>query len=254
MKPQIWDYVSAPAPRYMLRLHILQRLFDQYLPRSHFRFFEIGPGRGDVAAYVNSTADSKGGVVVDFAEASVEYLSKRFHSASNMQVHRGSFQDAELRDSFDVALAFEVLEHVPDDEAMLINIANKLEKDGLLFLSVPAYMRKWQKQDEYAGHLRRYERTELTQKLRSSGFDPLEIYDYGFPLTTLLRPIRWVAYRKRPEESAEELTKRSGVDRPFFEKKSTTVSLLLYRPFQWLQWFFRRSELGDGLIVVAKKV
>lgn len=254
MKSRIWDYVSAPAPRYILRLDVLQDLFDHYLPKSGFRFVEIGPGRGDVAAYVNSIAGPKGGVVIDFAEESIKYLSERFSATPTLQVYSGTVREVELANMFDVALAFEVLEHVPNDEEVLSDVAAKLRADGLLFISVPAYERKWQRQDDYAGHLRRYERSELSQKLRKAGFEPLEIVDYGFPLTSLLRPIRWFAYRQRPQGSAEELTKRSGMDRPFFENKPVTMSLFFYRPFLILQRFFKRSELGDGLILVARKV
>ncbi|MDO6460358.1 class I SAM-dependent methyltransferase [Granulosicoccaceae sp. 1_MG-2023] len=237
----------------MLRLDVLNRLFDTYLKDRAFRFLEIGPGLGDVGRYLETFENCTAGVLVDFSEQSSEHLKKRFAGSAGVSVQYGDIMQLEELSDFDVMLAFEVLEHVENDEQMLAGIAQKLVPGGLFFMSVPAYQKKWQRQDEYAGHLRRYERAELNSKLRNAGFELLEIVDYGFPLTSLMRPVRWFAYRNRPSEDAVELTKRSGVDRPFFSTKSTQLARLFYWPFQKIQWLFRKGELGDGLIVVARK-
>jgi SAM-dependent methyltransferase len=83
--------------------------------------------------------------------------------------------------TFDRAIASEVLEHIPDDEAALDELARVLKPGGTLAVTVPSWFPErlcWLLSDEYhapkaaGGHVRIYTESELRRKLRASGFVP----------------------------------------------------------------------------------
>ncbi len=73
--------------------------------------------------------------------------------------------------SFDAAVAGDILQTVPDDLAVLREMKRVLRDGGTLCLTVPAYATLWGEQDEIRGHRRRYTASELRRKLNNSGFE-----------------------------------------------------------------------------------
>ena len=88
---------------------------------------------------------------------------------------------------------FDVLEHIQDDIQCCSDLHNIITKDGLLFLTVPAYMSLWSEEDSLAGHFRRYTKKELTSKLISAGFR-IEYASYFFSIL----PIAIFLFRTLP--------------------------------------------------------
>ena len=251
----LFEYISAPAPRYLLRLCVLNSLFKKILTGKEKSFIEIGPGRGDVFHYLIDRPCISRGVAIDFSEESVANLKKRITTKKDYSVFCIDLFEEDFNESFDYILAFEVLEHIEQDEKFLDILYKITNTNGSVFISVPAYMKKWQMQDEYSGHIRRYEKHELAEKLEEAGFIVDTIIDYGFPLTTLIKPLRQLYYKEgASNQSLKERTKKSGHERKFFGNKNTFITLIILSPFIWLQRFFYTKQLGDGLIVIARKI
>ena len=74
--------------------------------------------------------------------------------------------------SFDAVLAFEILEHVKDDQGVLDEMARVLRPGGIVAVSVPLHAALWSELDEACAHVRRYEPEELWAKLRRAGLEP----------------------------------------------------------------------------------
>jgi SAM-dependent methyltransferase len=72
---------------------------------------------------------------------------------------------------FDVVGAFDVLEHIEEDERALLEMHAALQPGGGLVVTVPQHPALWSAVDEYSRHVRRYRRSELLTKLRDSGFE-----------------------------------------------------------------------------------
>jgi SAM-dependent methyltransferase len=66
--------------------------------------------------------------------------------------------------------AYEVLEHVEDDRAVLAELARVLAPGGLLVLSTPLHRARWQEFDRVVGHARRYEPAALLATIETHGF------------------------------------------------------------------------------------
>jgi len=71
---------------------------------------------------------------------------------------------------FDVVGAFDVLEHVIEDENVLVQMFNAVRPGGGLLVTVPQHPFLWSASDQYAMHQRRYNRAELRTKVESARF------------------------------------------------------------------------------------
>ena len=102
----------------------------------------------------------------DLSKAALDVLEK--HGAI---VHYGLLQDHKFPDgSFDLIGLFEVLEHVPDDEGLLRELARLTPPGGHLALTVPLGMKHYCSFDRYMGHVRRFEPAELRSKVERAGY------------------------------------------------------------------------------------
>lgn len=71
---------------------------------------------------------------------------------------------------FDYVVSLNVLEHCPDDEAVLRQFLEHLVPGGRCLLYVPALMALWTTNDTRVGHQRRYERNGLVALFERAGF------------------------------------------------------------------------------------
>jgi len=70
----------------------------------------------------------------------------------NSSVTEIPFQDKE----FDLVCAFDVIEHVEDDKKAVNELYRVCKSDGIVFITVPAFMSLWSEHDEVNHHYRRY--------------------------------------------------------------------------------------------------
>jgi SAM-dependent methyltransferase len=120
---------------------------------------EIGPG-------VFPRFPVAGTHVVELSSAALEVLAARGAIA-----HRGLLEQQNFADgSIDLVGIFEVLEHVPDDEGLLRELARITRAGGRLMLSVPLGMKYFCSYDTFVGHVRRYEPEELRGKVERAGY------------------------------------------------------------------------------------
>ncbi len=252
--PSIFDFVLAPAPRYLMRLALIERLI-RTLPGRVGRFLEVGPGMGDVSVYLAAMFPEAHGVMMDFSEQCVELLGERVKSQPRLQVVNGDLYTLQGENSYDLVIACEVFEHLEEDALAFRKVAELLRPGGHFLFSVPSHQRKWQQADIYAGHYRRYERDELVDRFGRNGFDIDALWIYGFPLMQLLYPLRqlYYWYQKNRSHSKADASKQSGIERSLAKRLPTHAMVNLLRPFLFCQDQVKNSELGDGFLVLAHK-
>ena len=89
------------------------------------------------------------------------------------------------RRSFDLIGAFDVIEHIADDEAVLRGIRAATLAGGGTIIAVPQHPWLWSRADDVANHQRRYRRGELEAKLLRNGFEIL----FSSSFTAVLLPL-----------------------------------------------------------------
>lgn len=75
-----------------------------------------------------------------------------------------------LHGSLPAVGAFDVLEHIQEDEEFLASVYQRLMPGGYLYLTVPAFQALWSADDDYAGHYRRYTLGGLRARLQRAGY------------------------------------------------------------------------------------
>ncbi len=99
--------------------------------------------------------------------------------------------------AFDVVLALDVLEHIPDHEAAAREIARVLAPGGYALVTVPAYRSLWSRHDLALMHQRRYRAGEVRRLLGGAGLRPGRL---TYTVSAFL-PVVWAvrtAQRLRP--------------------------------------------------------
>jgi SAM-dependent methyltransferase len=96
-----------------------------------------------------------------------------------------------------LVVAFDVLEHIEEDEVALSEISRVLQPGGHLLVAVPADMGLWSAHDEAVGHVRRYTKDTLAEVVRTAGFEVDSLTSWN----VLLRPA--VAMRRRTSAGSD---------------------------------------------------
>jgi SAM-dependent methyltransferase len=112
-----------------------------------------------------------------------------------------------LADAIDVIGAFDVLEHIPDDEGVLAEIHRMLRPGGRLIATVPQHPWLWSASDEIAHHQRRYRTGELAAKARRAGFRIL----YQSSFATFALPLMVVS-RMRSRRSGDNVSAADSLE------------------------------------------
>jgi SAM-dependent methyltransferase len=109
--------------------------------------------------------------------------------------------------SYDAILMMDVLEHCPDDTAVLRDATDHLKPGGTMFVTVPAFRALWSAHDVFLKHCRRYNVRELGDLIASEPRLKIESlhYFYGllFPIAALQR---WLHRNVTDPKSSEMKT------------------------------------------------
>ena len=157
------------------RNRLLKQLLLAYCgAENKTRFLEIGCGTGfflrDLARYNNFEITGS-----EVYLKGLQYTRDKVPGVEFIQLDARSMP---FRDEFDAIGAFDVIEHIDDDEAVMASVHRALTAGGYFIVTVPQYMFLWSTLDELVRHKRRYSRAELRDKLRRNGFEL--VYDSSF--------------------------------------------------------------------------
>lgn len=152
-----------------------------------YRVLEVGCGTGNVLKTLSTTC-SRGTVIgMDLYREGLEFA----RGNSGCPLLQADLEASPFVEAFDVVGAFDVIEHLPDDRAVLRCLRSMLKPGGTLILTVPAHAVLWSYFDEASHHCRRYEVPELEGKLRESGYE----LSYVSEFMASLFPLMWVGRR-----------------------------------------------------------
>lgn len=156
------------------------------------RFLEVGCGTAFVLNGVRKAYPQADLYGSEYFEEGLVHARKRIPNATFLQIDATAMTDVA---HYDVIGAFDVLEHIENDQLALDNLAHALVPGGSLLISVPQHQWLWSEADEFACHVRRYTRAELMRKVEIAGLS----VKYASSFVSLLVPLMWLS-RMRPSK------------------------------------------------------
>lgn len=132
------------------------------------RFLEVGCGTGYVLSGIKGAFPEMQLYGSEIYTAGLGFAAMR---ADNALLFQMDAREIPFKDEFDVIGAFDVLEHIEEDERVLQQFYRAVRPGGGIVLTVPQHPFLWSQHDEAACHARRYRRRELKQKVEAAGFE-----------------------------------------------------------------------------------
>ncbi len=214
---------------------------DEHFPLAR-SVLEVGCGNGYVLAAI---ADGRPGVRVagtDLSEAGLRHARERMPHATLV---RADARALPFHDEFDVAGAFDVLEHIAEDREVLASMGRALRPGGGLVVTVPQHRWLRSETDRYSGHERRYTRRELVAKVESAGFRVRLVTSFVSLLLPVMGASRaWQAVSPREFDPDRELAMPGRVD-ALLERAMRVEVAAIRRGV--------RLPAGGSLLVVAER-
>jgi SAM-dependent methyltransferase len=207
-----------------------------------YRVLEAGCGTGNALRVLEQVCPRGSVIGMDLFPEGLRFARRRVRCP----LVAGDMARPPFRTRFELIGLFDVLEHHPDDAAVLAHIRSLLAPGGKLVLTVPAHPSLWSYFDEESRHCRRYEERELRDKLAAAGFQ----VDYLTPYMAATFPLMWAGRRlasfldRRPrgQLAARELRVTPGIN--------GLLALLLAPETRWIARR-KRLPMGSSLLAVA---
>jgi SAM-dependent methyltransferase len=167
----------------------------RYAP-SFTGFLEVGCGTGYVLQGVANAFPGAGICGTEAQTEGLQFAASRVPRATFLQMdaRRMPFER-----EFDAIGAFDVIEHIAEDEVVLAQMHRALRPGGNLLLTVPQHPFLWSEYDVRAHHVRRYTGGEMRQKLARAGFETVKMTSF----VSVLLPLMMLSRLTRRTESPD---------------------------------------------------
>jgi SAM-dependent methyltransferase len=229
---------------FQARNRIILRIFRRHLARQpRPRVLEIGCGTG----YVLQGMAAENRYELTGLEAHIAGLRHARNRLPAVQFVQADARNLPYESAFDAVGAFDVIEHIVEDDAVLASVYRALKPRGIFIVTVPQHMWLWSPTDVQALHKRRYTRRQLSAKLLAAGFDILR---YSSFVTTLLPVLYASRLAKRRHSMADSATDGYELE---ISRVANTLCSAAMRVDEALIGLGLSLPVGGSLLAVARK-
>ncbi len=208
-------------------------------PAREDRLLDCGAGTGRFAQEMESVCRV---LVLDDHEESLRLLRTRFKPEQILSLagDRVPLPDGSL----EYVTALDVLEHVPDDRAVVDGFHRLLKPGGLAVVTVPASMALWSDWDVALHHFRRYNRPQLRALFPEKDWELVHV-NYT---NVLIYPAVWLARKMRAWRRTD-----AGLPRTEDQMPPRWLNAMLRGVFVGMARMRVSFPFGVSLILVARR-
>ncbi len=172
------------------RNNLIMWTLEKYVPNFQ-SFLEVGCGTGYVLSGISKKFPNSILLGSEIFVAGLGFAAARLPSVKFIQMDA---RNIPFDNEFDAIGAFDVLEHIKEDEEVLTQMCKALKQKGWIFITVPQHPWLWSSTDEYAQHERRYAASDLRRKVEAAGFSIIRSTSF---ITTLLPAMMIARFRQK---------------------------------------------------------
>lgn len=228
---------------FVARNELIVGLINKFFPEAR-RFLEIGCGNGAVLRAIARSRPWERLVGSELHPSGLAYARKRL--PSQVEFVQMDARQVPAVGVFDLTGAFDVIEHIADDEGVLRGMRAATQTGGGTIIAVPQHPWLWSDADDFAHHQRRYRRGELEAKLLRNGFEVV----FSSSFTALLLPLMAASRLKSRANEREDDPFREFKLNPYINRLFTAVLRAEVR-MTLSGWIW---PAGGSRIVVARAV
>ncbi len=256
-KPDLPPIADVPIPDridhddhwwFASRTWAIEALMRQVLPKTNgLSVLDVGCGAGNMIHHLSRYGQVRG----------LEVDPRPVREARLHGYHVEQYDATQPYPSdeatFDLITAFDVIEHVDDDLAILREAYRALKPGGHIVITVPALMWLWSHNDEINAHKRRYTAQTLKTGLAGAGFRVKRLSYNQFFIFPAAAALILLRRGHEPELTSHHLDEEAYEVE--MEPASPLVNIILTQVgkveaglMRWLSFPF-----GTGLVTVAQK-
>lgn len=226
------------------RNRLLVWAMKKYFPDTE-SFLEIGCGTGFVLKGLADAFEKIEYTGADIYTTGLKFAAEKLPQARFIQMDARFIP---FHDEFDVLGAFDIIEHVEEDQQILDQMFKAVRAGGGIVVTVPQHKWLWSTTDIYGCHKRRYTRAELRKKITESGFTIIRIISFMSLLLPLILLLRG-RYLFLSKEITQKLVRTELNINPVLDFLFKTICALERRLIETGISF----PAGGSLLCIAKK-
>jgi len=166
------------------RRQILRQSIEK---RKGLKILDIGCGTGETLTFMREYLPSPDLYGIDSSPVAIKYARKRGHKKIlKVDAKKLPYKN----NTFDYILLLDVLEHIKDDTATLLEARRVLNKTGKVIITTPALPFIWSEHDSEQGHCRRYVRRRIRKIATKAKLSIAKVSYFNFFLSPAIIAIR----------------------------------------------------------------
>lgn len=146
------------------RLAIIDVWLSKWVsPPESSKILNVGCGTGGTLPVLEKYGEIEN---IDVSDEAIKFMRSAGYKVKKVTDHILPYKD----NTFDVVVAFDVLEHIDKHEDALVEWTRVLKKGGVILFTVPAYQWLWSDHDTSLHHYRRYTKKLIEKIVPSSAY------------------------------------------------------------------------------------
>jgi SAM-dependent methyltransferase len=225
-----------------VRNKIIFDLIRKQTSEKNLKILNVGVATGHTSELLSEFGEVTS---VEYDKQCYEYL-KTFLKGEiiNASITSLPFND----NTFDLVCAFDVIEHVKEDQSGVNELGRVCKKNGIIFITVPAHNFLWSEHDVINHHIKRYTEKEVLQLFSKYTTIYSSYFNFFlFPPIALFRILKTLIFGLPAAETATS----------DFESIKPTVATKIFKAiFSMENWFIKMGvsfPTGVSFLLILRK-